>query len=371
MKFLHTGDLHIGKTVHEFSMLKEQSYILKQIADIVKEEQVDAVLIAGDIYDRSVPPAEAVCVFDAFVADIRELGADIYVISGNHDSAERLGFASSLLEKQGLVIASAVLEKPVFYDREDKNGKVRIHLVPFQKSSQLKEVIAASEKKEDALNILIAHAFVVNGNLMPEQSESETGIQVGTVDAVDVSLFKGFDYVALGHLHGAQQIGEEPVYYAGSPLKYSFSECNQEKGVYLIETSGKKTEVKKRVLTPLHDMRQIEGELSVLIREDVAALADREDFLSVVLTDKEELLDAMGTLRTVYPNVMKLTLKKNLAAKEMSWETVKQVQEKTLVELFEEFYCSVRGEAADEERILLVKKAVEKAENLQKQHGDN
>lgn len=361
MRFLHTGDLHIGKTVHEFSMLKDQSYILNQIADIVSEEQVDAVLIAGDVYDRSVPPAEAVSVFDAFVGRIRELGADIYVISGNHDSAERLGFASGLLEKQGLMIASDLSGRVCSYHRADETGTVCLHLVPFQKSSQLKEAVETVETDENAVNILVAHAFVVNGNQMPKQSDSESVLQVGTVDAVDVSLFEKFDYVALGHLHGAQQIGNGQVYYAGSPLKYSFSECNQEKGVYIIETQGKNVEVRQHSLTPLHDMREIEGALEVLIREEVASLADREDYLSVVLTDKDELLDAMATLRTVYPNVMKLTLKKNLTAKEMGWETVKQVQEKTLVELFEEFYLTVRGEQPDDDRVMLMREAAEKA----------
>lgn len=364
MRFLHTGDLHIGKTVHEFSMLKDQNYILNQIADIVREEQVDAVLIAGDVYDRSVPPAEAVSVFDAFVVNIRELGADIYVISGNHDSAERLGFASGLLEKQGLMIASDLGGRVSSYYREDKSGRVWLHLAPFQKSSQLKEAVEAVETDENAVNILVAHVFVVNGNQMPKQSDSESVLQVGTVDAVDVSLFEKFDYVALGHLHGAQQIGDKQVYYAGSPLKYSFSECNQEKGVYIIETQGKNMEVRKRSLTPLHDMREIEGALDVLIREEVASLADREDYLSVVLTDKDELLDAMATLRTVYPNVMKLTLKKNLTAKEMSWETVKRVQEKTLVELFEEFYLAVRGELPDDDRVVLMREAAGKAAEM-------
>lgn len=359
MKFLHTGDLHIGKTVHEFSMLKDQNAILDQIADIVEEEQVDALLIAGDVYDRSVPPADAVRVFDAFVERIWALGAELYVINGNHDSAERLGFASALLKKQGLMIASDLQGKPCFFDREDAAGKVRIHLVPFQRSAGLIKAVQMAEKKENAYNILVAHAFVTDGREKLEGSASESGWQVGTVDAVDVSVFDGFDYVALGHLHGSRQVGDGRVYYAGSPLKYSFSECCQEKGVYLIETGEKELKVTKRVLKPLHDMREIEGELALLTREDVAALADRNDYLSVVLTDKKELLDAMGTLRAVYPNVMKLTLKKNLAAKEMSWEAVKQVQEKTLVELFEEFYCSVRGEAADEERVLLVKEAVE------------
>lgn len=358
---MHTGDLHIGKTVHEFGMLKDQIYILDQIAGIAQEEQVDALLIAGDIYDRSVPPAEAVSVFDAFVEKIRTLNITMYVISGNHDSAERLSFASGLLKKQGLIIEGAAEEvKP--YRLTDEGGTVCLYLFPYQKSEMLKEAVEAILPEEGAVNILMAHAFVVSGGQMPKRSDSEVIPQVGTVDAVDVSLFDKFDYTALGHLHGPQQIGEKPVYYAGSPLKYSFSECNQDKSVWIVETEGKSVSVKKRSLEPLHDMRQIEGELSKLIQEEIVSLADREDYLSVVLTDKEELLDAMGTLRSVYPNVMKLTLKKNITERDMSWETVKQVQEKSLTELFREFYLSVRGEEPDEERLAVIREAAGKME---------
>ncbi|MBO5279047.1 MAG: exonuclease SbcCD subunit D [Lachnospiraceae bacterium] len=361
MRFLHTGDLHIGKTVHEFSMLKDQSYILNQIAEIAKKERVDALLIAGDVYDRSVPPAEAVSVFDAFVEQIRNLGITIYVISGNHDSAERLSFASGLLKKQGLIIEGEADGKARQYRLSDETGEVCLYLLPYQKNTQLKEALEAVCVDENAVNILMAHAFAVAGSELPKLSDSEVLPQVGTVDAVDVSLFDKFDYTALGHLHGAQQIGTGAVYYAGSPLKYSFSECNQEKSVWLVETQGRNVSVKRWPLRPLHDMREIEGELSVLIREDIASLADREDYLSVTLTDREELLDAMGSLRTVYPNVMKLILKKNLAGEEMSWESAKQAREKSLPELFSEFYQAVRGEEPDEERLAVIREASEKA----------
>lgn len=361
MRFLHTGDLHIGKTIYEYSMLKDQNYILNQIAGIAKAEQVDALLIAGDVYDRSVPPAEAVRVFDAFVEQVRSLGITMYVISGNHDSAERLSFASELLKKQGLIIEGEADGKVRKYRLSDETGEVCLYLLPYQKSIQLKEAAEAVCVDKDTVNILMTHAFVVSGNELPKLSASEVMPQVGAVDAVDAGIFDKFDYVALGHLHGAQQIGKGAVYYAGSPLKYSFSECNHVKAVSIIETKGRTVSVKQCPLTPLHDMREIEGKLSTLIRKDIVALADREDYLSVILTDKEELLDAMGTLKTVYPNVMKLALKKNLVGKEMSWETVKQVQEKSLPELFREFYMAVRGEEPDEERIAIIRESAEKA----------
>lgn len=361
MRFLHTGDLHIGKTVHEFSMLSDQSYILDQIAGIAGREQVDALLIAGDVYDRSVPPAEAVSVFGAFVEKITRLGISIYVISGNHDSAERLTFASGLLKQQGLIIEGEADGEARQYCLSDETGEVCLYLLPYQKGTQLQEAVEAVCVDENAVNILMTHAFVVSGGEMPGLSDSEILPQVGTADAVDASLFGKFDYTALGHLHGAQQIGAGAVYYAGSPLKYSFSECSQEKSVWLIETQGRDVDIRKCPLKPLHDMREIEGELSVLIREDIAALADREDYLSVVLTDKEELLDAMGTLRTVYPNVMKLALKKNLPGEEMGWEAAKQVREKSLPELFTDFYLSVRGEEPDEERLAIIREAAQKA----------
>lgn len=367
MRLLHTGDLHIGKTVHEFSMLKDQVYILNQIAEIAREEQVEALLIAGDVYDRSVPPAEAVSVFDAFIEQIREMGIALYVISGNHDSAERLSFASGLLKKQGLMIegSSETVEPYCLQDGSDGTVKVNLYLIPYQKSVLLQETIAAIQPDSQAVNLLMTHAFVIHGKELPMLSDSEIMPQVGTVDAVDVSLFEAFDYTALGHLHGPQQIGEKPVYYAGSPLKYSFSECQQEKSVQIIEIEGKQVSLRRRKLQPLHDMREIEGRLEVLLQEEVASLADREDYLSVVLTDTEDLLDVMAALRTVYPNVMKLTWKKNLPQQDMSWESVKQVQEKSMTELFREFYISVRGEEPDEERLTVIRETVAQIEERQ------
>lgn len=378
MRILHTGDLHLGKTVHEYSMLEEQKHILGEILRIAKEEAADALIIAGDIYDRPVPPWEAVVLFDEFVTGLVKEGVKILVVSGNHDSGERLSFAGSLLAQKGLYLEGILKESMNKVILKKDRLKVNVFLLPFVRPAVVRELYGIKETissgravqeilqrtrlHEEQVNILVAHQFVTDGAWSPEVSDSENLLFTGGMDSVDAGLFKDFDYTALGHLHRPQRVGERQVYYAGSPLKYSFSEAYHRKSVYLlnIQEKGKLT-VEKRELVPMRDMRKIRGPFSELIKESLYSLENREDYLSVTLTDQEEILDAMGTLRTVYPNIMQLILEKNQIQKDQEAKAYKGVEGKSPMELFEDFYMLVREEPLDEERRQVIKAAVDEA----------
>lgn len=368
MKLLHTADLHIGKIVNDFSMLEDQRYILKQISGIAAANQVDGILLSGDIYDRAIPPGEAVMVFDAFLTELTESGISVYLISGNHDSPERISFGEKLLSGQGVGISGVYRgELPVF-QKKDAWGTVEIVLLPFLKPAQtgerttheaVKKVLsgywekqAEDGKQEKKRRVLVTHYFVTDGGREPELSDSETTIHVGGLDNVDASLFQGFDYVALGHIHKPQQIGEKPIWYAGSPLKYSFGEVKQEKSVLLLEIGEKGlSQVKKLPLRPVREMRRIKGSLEELLLAGGKTL----DYIQAVLTDKEELIDPIGTLRSVYPNIMQILREEKREKEALAVSGSMKTGRKEPVLLFEEFYRLVKEEAlSDEERELLL-----------------
>lgn len=379
MKFLHTSDLHIGKTVNEFSMLEDQKYILTQLLTIAKKEAVDAVVIAGDVYDRSIPSTDAVTLLDEFLTSLLKEGIKVLLISGNHDSPERVGFADKILEKQGLFIGGSVengLKQVVF---EDKFGKVTFLLLPFVKPAVMgaatsqeavEKLLAESsgcreQKQKDRKNdrhVLVTHFFVTGkGGESPKLSDSETRVNVGGLEYVTSDTFSGFDYVALGHIHKPQKIGEGNCYYAGSPLKYSFSECHQVKCVNLV-TIEKEVQLQQIPLTPLHEMRKIKGKLNDLIQPEVVQAANHQDYIQAILTDEEELIDPIGVLRSVYPNVMQIQLQKNEQKKEASYETSLHVDKKSTIELFKEFYELVREQPLDEMREQIVIESLKQAE---------
>ncbi len=369
MKFLHTADLHIGKTVNEFSMIEEQKHVLAQITDIAVQEKVDAVLIAGDVYDRPIPSTEAVELLDAFLTGLLEKKIPVIMISGNHDSGERVAFADRILEKQGLYIAGGYDGSLKRVMLSDEWGEVDFVCMPFVKPAvaTVENMLAATPMPMDlrSRHVLVTHYFVTGENGQePELSDSETTVNVGGLDNVSASLFAMFDYVALGHIHKRQKIGEGEVWYAGSPLKYSFSEANQEKSVNLV-TMGQKGDitVDKRVLEPIHDMRIIKGELEELISPEIVKEADAEDYIKALLTNKEELIDPIGTLRSVYPNTMQIELLKNDAMYEGEYVPVATDTHKTTGELFEGFYELLKGEPMDEKRRQVVS---EIEEELQK-----
>lgn len=359
MKFMHLSDLHLGKVVNGFSMLEDQEYMLKQIADYGIQEQMDAVVVAGDVYDRSVPPAEAVRLLDGFLSVLIENKIQVIMIAGNHDSASRLSFAGDILERQGLVIAGTAkspLKKVAFRDRY---GEVTFFLLPFLRAENsqtaVDELLKAEELCAENRNVCVAHLFVTWDGKEPEQSDSENWLHVGGLDNVDASSFSGFDYTVLGHIHKPQKMGPGNVYYGGSLLKYSFSEIAQEKCVPVVELKEKGVvEIQRVKFSPLHDMRKIRGRLQELIQEETVALGDANDYLCVELTNEEELIDPMSQLRSVYPNVMQLILMKNQDRQQEYGEIKVQTEQKDLTSLFTEFFEDVTGRDMDEERKAVV-----------------
>lgn len=377
MKFIHTSDLHIGKVVNGFSMLQEQIHALNQITEIACREQADAVFLCGDLYDRSIPPAFAVSVLDEFLTTLVNAGIKVLSIAGNHDCAERIGFAGRILEHKGLYMEGSLKETVRYVDFKDGSGNVRVHMVPYAKpvfvkalyrtelenhEDAMKEILKHVEYDEQGANILLAHQFVVSQGKEPELSDSESRVSVGGTDQVEVTDFDAFDYVALGHIHGGQQIGGKPVYYSGSPVKYSFSEAHHEKHVLVGEmTSEGLISLKKETLTPIHDMRKIKGKLSALIAPDVAEQEDCFDYILAVLTNEEELIDPIGTLRSVYPNVMQLQIEKRNQERETETFHAVEVNKKSPFELFSDFFRDVMGKELSEEQAEMAADAIEQA----------
>lgn len=354
MRLLHCSDLHLGKRVHECSMTEEQRHILKQIASIAVAQQVDGIVIAGDLYDKLVPSIEAVGLLDEFLTSLWEQHLPVYLISGNHDSPERLSFGTQLLEQNDVYLAGVFTGKAQHLSLQDAYGALELYLLPFIKPAVVRSFYPEEsiETYEDAVrvvlshshidpqkrNVLVAHQFVTNNGREPERSDSET-LSVGALDQVDVSLFDGFDYVALGHIHGPQKIGRETVRYCGSPLKYSFSEWRHKKSVTIVELKEKGIVLLEQVpLQPIHDLREIRGTLSSLLQPEVVAQGDPQDYLRVILTDEIPPYDPLGQLRQVYPNLLRLDFERNEAAAMESITAAQDVEEKTIMELFSDFY---------------------------------
>lgn len=369
MRFLHISDLHIGKVVNDFSMLEDQWFILGQIAGIAEENQVDAVVIAGDVYDRAIPSGEAVTVFDRFLTELSSCGIRVLMISGNHDSPERLSFGRKLLKGQGIHIAGVQEEGLItveFWEPEPESLRKQILtqfvLLPFLKSSQMdastseeavKKALAGyweAEKKvgkKKKNRVLVTHFFVTDSGREPELSDSETTVHVGGLDNVDASVFAGFDYTALGHIHKPQQVGAHPIWYAGSPLKYSFGETGQEKCALLVTLGAEGlSEVKPILLRPMREMRKVSGSLKELLGQGPGDR--REDYIQAILSDQGELIDPIGTLRSVYPNVMQILRKtKEQEGEREAFETSvsrQLLKKRDGLSLFEDFYREVRGE---------------------------
>ena len=364
MKLFHLSDLHIGKQLHGFSLIEDQTYILGRILKEAEQRKPDVIVIAGDVDDKSVPSAEAVEVFDGFLTSLAamEQGLEVFIVSGNHDSQERLAFGSRLFEKNRIFIAGMApgKENPRVQKlvRKDKEGEVNFYLLPFLRPSFIREiegmeqvktydeavraVIAQMEPDFSARNVLVCHQFFTWNGKSPERSDSET-VSVGGQDNVEVSAVETFDYVAAGHIHRPQSVGGDHVRYCGSPLKYSVSEAGQEKGILEV-TLGKKGDVtvEKIPLVPLRDVRKIRGKLSELISEETLSAADPKDFVSAVLTDEEELYEPGRVLSRHYPNLLEWTVENSRTRREFSEEEL-PAEKKSLPELFEEFYIQMQG----------------------------
>ncbi|NBJ93266.1 exonuclease SbcCD subunit D [bacterium 1xD42-62] len=379
MKFLHIADLHIGKIVNDFSMLEDQRFILEQMMGMAKANQADAVVIAGDIYDRSIPPGEAVVLFDSFLTELSNAGIRVIMISGNHDSPERISFGESLLGKQGVHIAGTLKDIPVKVRVKEKDCETEFVLLPFVKPAQVGartsqeavERLLVRYWQEENLEIeknrvLVTHFFVTDAGWEPELSDSESTIHVGGLDNVDASVFQGFDYVALGHIHKPQQIGTHPIWYAGSPLKYSFGECEQVKAALLVTLDGKgQREVKQLPLRPLREMRKIKGTLKKLLEAGLKADGGQQDYIQALLTDKGELIDPIGTLRSVYPNVMQIVREDiHLSGNgtEQSGQNRMLAKKRDALALFEAFYKTVREDTLSEDGRELVVDVIKELE---------
>ena len=318
MKLLHLSDLHLGKRVNGFSMIPDQKHILDQILAIARAQKPDAVLIAGDVYDKSVPSAEAVELLDGFLTALAGTGTAIFLTSGNHDSAERIAFGGELLRASGVYVSPVYGGSVTAIDKTDSFGTVRFHLLPFLKPAHVRphfpeaEIATYSDALEAALStcdldpdkrhVLLAHQLVTGA----ERSESED-ISIGGSDNVDAAVFSGFDYVALGHLHRPQNVGQR-LRYCGTPLKYAFSEADHEKSVTLVtlEEKGRLT-IDTIPLTPLHDMKRLRGSyMELMNRSFYLDTGLPECYLHITLTDEEDIPDAIGRLRSVYPYIMQL-----------------------------------------------------------------
>jgi exonuclease SbcD len=378
MKFFHLSDLHIGKRVNEFDLLKDQEYILGQILTLAKREKPDAVLIAGDLYDRSVPPAGAVELLDSFLTELAGLCCAVLAISGNHDSPERLDFGSRIMSRSGVTIAGSFRGKPQEVTLRDCYGPVHFWLLPYLKpacaapyfppeklsscESTVRTALSAAGWNPTERNVLVAHQFVTAFGTDPERCDSET-LSLGGSDAVDFSAFDGFDYVALGHLHGPQHIGRQEVRYAGSPLKYSFSEVRQKKSVAVVELKEKgSVSIRFEPLSPLHEMRVIRGPIAELTKQENVTCGSREDYIRAELTDGHAIARAADRLRAVYPNLMciEFTGAPGPAAPSKTAASG-DVAHRTPQELFAEFYCNQNGRELPEGECAELENAVRAA----------
>lgn len=351
MKFLHLADLHLGKRVNGFSMLEDQAHILRQILAILDDEQPDGVLIAGDVYDKSVPSVEAVELLDGFLTELRTRGVPVLLISGNHDSPERLAFGGRVMDSCGIHISPVYDGALAPVTLQDAFGPVHVWLLPFVKPAHVRrwfpdadiesytdavaEAVAHMDIDTAARNVLVTHQFVTGGT----RSGSEE-LSVGGTDNVDSGVFAPFDYVALGHLHGAQHIGRETIRYAGSPLKYSFSEARQHKSVTVV-TLGEKGDVQVRTvaLTPLRELREIRGSYDELTaRSFYEHTTYRSDYLHLILTDEQDVFDAMSRLRTIYPYLMTLDYGNARTRAAGGMSVPAETERRTPLELFEALY---------------------------------
>jgi len=362
MKFIHLSDLHLGKRVNEFSMIEDQQYILTKIINIIDEEHPDGVLIAGDVYDRSVPSEDAMQLWDDFLNKLSVRKIEVYAISGNHDSAVRFADHGKLIENAGIHLAPVFNGEVKTIACEDEYGKLNIYMLPFVKpvtvrafypeekiedyTDAVRVVIEHMNIDENQRNIIIAHQFVTGAT----RCESEE-ISVGGLDNVSGDVFDCFDYVALGHIHGKQRIGRAEVRYCGTPLKYSFSEKDHKKSVTIVEFGSKgNVSIRETLLVPKHDMREIKGTYEELTAKKNYEGTAVDDYIHAILTDEEDVPDAMGKLRVIYPNLMKLGYDNKRTRENRIIEEVKDVERKTPSELFEEFYELQNNQCMSEEQ---------------------
>ena len=372
MKFIHLSDLHLGKRVNEFSMIEDQAYILTKIINIIDDEKPQVVIIAGDIYDKSVPSADAVQLFDEFLVELAKRALQVFIISGNHDSAERIAFGSRLIDQSGIHLSPVYhgVVEPI--SLEDENGMICFYMLPFLKPANVRryfedeEILSYTDAIRIAIahmninpnnrNVLITHQFVTGAS----RSDSED-ISVGGTDNVDVSVFEPFDYVALGHIHAPQKISKETIRYCGTPLKYSFSEKDHKKSVTVVQMDDKNhVEIKTVALIPKHDLREIKGSYEQVTSKSNYEGTATDDYMHIILTDEEDIPDAIGRLRSIYPNLMKLDYDNTRTRNSTYITSAQHIKEKSEIELFAEFYEKQNGQSMSEQQMQFAHELFEK-----------
>lgn len=372
MKLIHLSDLHIGKKVNEFSMVEDQKYIFGKILQIIEAEAPQGILLAGDIYDKTVPSAEGVSLFDDFLTRLSQKNIPLFIISGNHDSAERLSFGGKIMNSRQVYFSPVFSGKIEPLMLEDEYGEVAIFLLPFIKPAHVrkvypekdmdsyedavKTVIDDMEISPDRRNVLVAHQFVTGA----ATCESED-ISLGGTNNISGDLFRDFDYVALGHLHGPQTMGRDTLRYCGSPLKYSFSEANHTKSVTVVELKEKDDIVVRTIpLKPLRDMRVIRGEYNDIENKPFYDGMKTDDYFHIVLTDENDVGDALGKLRDIYPNIMRLTYDNARTRQHQQIRGLDQGRMDSPMDILEEFYRLQNNQPMDEKQKKLAAELIEK-----------
>ncbi|MCM1288034.1 MAG: exonuclease SbcCD subunit D [Clostridium sp.] len=378
MKFLHLGDLHLGKTLNDFDLIEDQRYILDQILRIADKESIDGVFIAGDVYDKSIPSEAATKLLDYFLIELTKREIKVFMVSGNHDSDDRLNYGSTLFASNQIFISAVfdgTLHKQSF---ADENTEIDIYMLPFVKASQVKHYFPDEdiESYNDAVrtiirntpinknnkNILVAHQFVAGRGEDPILAGSESvGTQsVGMVEKIGYDCFDDFDYVALGHIHSPQRVGRDEVRYSSAPLKYSLSEVNSEKSIPLITVSAEeKVKIELVPLKPMRNMRHIKGTLKELLNKKNVKMS--EDFIYATLTDENIINDAMGVFRQTYPNTVRIDYD-NSHTREIEQVDISRIAEnKSFTELIEDFYRLIYGCEITEEEMDVMRTAAREA----------
>ena len=362
MRLMHLSDLHIGKRLNEFSLLDDQSYILDEILRIAEEQKPDAVAIAGDIYDKSTPSAEAVALFDSFISRLAKLVTPVFIISGNHDSAERIAFGSSLMQTAGVYLSPVYNGESSPVKVKDEFGSVNVSMLPFIRPSDVrrlfpdddtesfdsafKAAVSHLDVNENERNIILAHQFITGAAAGGSES-----VSVGGLDNISAEVFEPFDYAALGHIHHRQNITSEKVRYCGTPLKYSFSEVSDKKTV-TIANIGKKGElsIEEIPLCPIRDLREIKGTYLEITDRNFYSKFNCEDYIHVTLTDENDIPEAIGRLRAVYPNIMKLDYDNTRTRENRVVNDLADEVQRSPAELFAEFYRTCNNSELSEEQ---------------------
>ena len=376
MKFLHTADWHLGKILKGASLIDDQSFILDEILRIAVDEKVDAIVIAGDVYDRAVPPIEAVNLFNEILTKILlEKNLPVLCISGNHDSSARLNFGTKLLERSNLYLRANLTEDLAPIELEDSHGKIYFSLFPYMDSAIIRNafdlpesnfteefqfVIQKARKNipSKARSIAVAHEFVAGNADEVQRSESERTF-VGGAENIPPKIFEGFNYVALGHLHAPQKMGKEWIRYSGSPLKYSFDESEQRKGVEIVEIDGEgKIDLKFVDLKPIRDVRKIEGSFREIL-EDREKFPKSEDYIQVELNELSPILNVREQLQLVFPNILGIERKNSMTNLERQHRTQSEIEKMSVTDLFNEFYKWSTGESLSEEQSKIVESCIE------------